>query len=108
VGACCAAFTSWRAFLTRRRVAASRRMAARSIMEGLFYTHKPMLNSVHPLEQQVSEMRDTLLAAVEHSLVALQEYLTQYDQVCPAARHVPFSSGCSFSTQPQMAQKTGF
>jgi len=49
-----------------------------SIMEGLFFTHIPMLNSVHSLEPHVSLWRERLGVAVQHAVTALHEYLAFY------------------------------
>ncbi|KAK3247674.1 hypothetical protein CYMTET_42830 [Cymbomonas tetramitiformis] len=54
-----------------------------SIMEGLFWTHIPMLNSVHTLEDAVCVQREQLTQAVLHSIKATKEYLVKYDEHLP-------------------------
>ena len=51
-----------------------------SIMENLFWAYQPQLTSVHPMEPEVVELRDSMEAKVKGSLVAVQQYLDQYAQ----------------------------
>ena len=51
-----------------------------SIMENLFWAYQPQLTSVHPMEPEVVELRDSMEAKVKESLVAVQKYLDQYAQ----------------------------
>ena len=51
-----------------------------SIMENLFWGSIPILNVVHPVEAKVVKARDALENTVKFFLVALNDYLKQYEK----------------------------
>lgn len=51
-----------------------------SIMESLFWGSIPILNAVHPMEPRVITAREALENTVKFSLVALNDYLKQYEK----------------------------
>lgn len=50
------------------------------IMEGLFWSHHPVLNSVHPRESHVLSMRERVFVAMRRATSAAAAYLASYQQ----------------------------
>ena len=51
-----------------------------SIMESLFWSHSPVLTSVHPQEERVIELREQIVQAVRQACIPAKKYLETFVQ----------------------------